>query len=389
MIVVPAVLLVLVAGVGGSQTRGGSDLFSPVYQIYQYIQSYFYQPERIDDTQALYGAMKGVVQQLGDPYSEFIDPEDRLRLNQSVAEGVGSVGAELTIADGILTVITPMIGTPAEAADILAGDRILAIDGDSTEGISLSQAAYLISGDVGSEVVLTVRHEDGEIVDVPIVREIIQIAHAEAGLRDDGRIGYVRLYRYDPGTTEELDAALASLDLDNLTGLILDLRSNPGGLLNEALSIASRFIDDGIVLITAERNGGERTYRSSGNELPNLPLAILINRGTSSASEITAGAIRDNDMGILVGEPSYGKGVFQQLIDFTDGSVLKLSTGEYFTPDGNVVNEVGLTPDIAAAEGADPVELAIEWIRAHEGIEMPIDLDAVFPRTQADPGATP
>ena len=389
MIVIPTILLVLAAGIGEAQTSRNSDLFSPVYQIYQYIQSYFYQPEQIGDQRALYGAMKGVVQQLGDPYSEFLDPEDRRRLNQSVAKGVGSVGIELTISDGILTVITPMIGTPAETAGIVAGDLILAIDGDSTEGVSLSEAAYLISGDIGSEVVLTVRHEDREIVDIAISRAIIEIADVEASLRDDGRIGYLRLYRYDPGTTQELDEALAWLDPEGLTGLILDMRNNPGGLLNEAIDIASRFIDEGTVLITSERGSGERTYASSGNDVPNLPLAILINRGTASASEITAAAIRDNDMGVLVGETSYGKGVFQQLIDFLDGSVLKLTTGEYFTPDGAVVNGVGLTPDIVASEGEDPIDLAIAWIRAHEGIEMPIDLDAEFPKAPTEPGTAP
>jgi len=376
------VFLLLTLCVGGAQTTRNTDLFSPLYQVYEYIRSYFYEPERITDEAALYGAMKGVVQQLDDPYSEFLDPTDRELFDQSLEGEFSGVGIEMSITDGIITVITPLIGTPAEAAGVLAGDMILAIDGESTEGMSLSQAAYRIRGEIGSEVVLTVRHEDGEIVDIAIRRDTITIAAAEGSLKDDGRIGYVRLYRYEQDTTIELNNAISTFDLENLDGFILDLRNNPGGLMNEAINVASRFVDDGVVLITSERLSDGKKYYSRGNELPNLPLAILINRGTASASEITAGAIRDNDMGILIGETSFGKGVFQQLIEFTDGSALKLTTGEYFTPDGYVVNGTGLKPDIVVEEGVDAIDVAIAWIREQAGQRMPMDLDAMYPRTQ-------
>ena len=388
LILVPTGLLVLALCVGGAQNARNTELFSPLYQVYQYIQNYFYQPERVTDDQALYGAMKGVVQQLDDPYSEFLDPTDRARFDQSLAGEFSGVGIEMSIADGILTVITPLIGTPAEAAGVLAGDKILQIDQESTEGMSLSEAAYRIRGEIGTEVVLTVRHEDGEIVDIPIVRDTISIAAAEGSLKDEGRIGYVRLYRYEQDTTAELNNALSAFDLDGLTGLILDLRNNPGGLMNEAINVASRFVDEGVVLITSERLSEGKKYYSRGNELPNLPLAILINRGTASASEITAGAIRDNDMGILIGETSFGKGVFQQLIEFPDGSALKLTTGEYFTPDGHVVNGIGLTPDIVIEEEQDAIEVAIEWLNARAGQTMPMDLDAMYPGTQTESSAS-
>jgi carboxyl-terminal processing protease len=141
-----------------------------------------------------------------------------------------------------------------------------------------------------------------------------------------------------------------------------------------AISAASRFVDEGIVLRTQDRLAGEKLYWSRGNRVPNLPLAILINRGSASASEITAGAIRDNNMGILIGETSYGKGVFQQLIDFPDGSALKITAGEYFTPAGRVVNEIGLEPDIAVPADGDPIAVAVQWIQEHAGAVMPIDL---------------
>jgi len=374
-VLIPAILLVLALGVGGAQ-ESGEDLFAPVYQIYQYIKSYFYQPERIDDQKALYGAMKGVVEHLDDPYSEFLDPDDRRRFDESLEGEFSGVGIELSIVDNVITVITPLVGTPAEAAGVEAGDQILNIDGESTEGMTLTEAALRIRGEIGTTVTLTVRHEDGSIEDIPIVRDTIVLEPVESELRANGTIGYIRLYRFEQDTTNELDAALQSFDLDRLTGFILDLRNNPGGLLNEAISVSTRFVDEGVLLITQDRLSDEKEYYARGNRIPNIPLAVLINRGSASASEITAGAIRDNDMGILIGEPSFGKGVYQQLIEFPDGSALKITAGEYFTPDRKVVNEAGLTPDILVEKGQDPVDVAIEWIRAHAGVRMPIDLDA-------------
>ena len=375
-VLVPALLLILAVGVGGWQQGTNPDLFQPVYQIYQYIQSYFYQPNAMTEQEALYGAMKGVVEQLNDPYSEFLDPEDRERFDESLDGEFSGVGIEITLIDGVVSVITPLVGTPAEAAGILPGDQILAIDGESTEGFSLSQAAVRIRGETGTAVVLTIRHESGEIEDIEIIRATIVVSPVDSELMGDDDIAYIRITRFEEDTTLELDRALNSFDLDNLTGYILDLRSNPGGLMPEAISVSSRFVDDGVVVQTVDRLSDGKKYWSRGNRLPNLPLVILINRGSASASEITAGAIRDNNMGILIGEQSFGKGVFQQMIDFPDGSALKITAGEYFPPSGRTVNGVGLTPDIEIEEGQDPVDVALEWIRAHAGCEMPIDLDA-------------
>jgi len=371
----PALLMILAVSAGGSQQEASPDLFQPLYQIYQYIQSYFYRPEVIDDQQALYGAMKGVVEQLNDPYSEFLDPDDRRRFDESLTGEFSGVGIEITLVDGILTVITPLVGTPAEAAGVLAGDQILAIDGNSTDGITLSEAAYQIRGETGTSVILTVRHEDDSIEEIKIVRDTIVVDPVESELMGDDDIAYIRITRFEQDTTLELDRALSSLDFDQITGIIIDLRNNPGGLMPEAISVASRFIDDGVIVQTTDRLSSEKKFWSRGNRLPNLPLAVLINRGTASASEITAGAIRDNNMGVLIGGQSFGKGVFQQLIEFRDGSALKITAGEYFTPSGSVVNGVGLAPDIAIKEGEDPIDVAIEWLNTHAGVEMPIDLD--------------
>jgi carboxyl-terminal processing protease len=373
-VLVPTLLAVCAVSTGGSQQQTPADLFDPVYQIYQYVESYFYKPELIDDQSALYGAMKGVVEQLDDPYSEFLDPQDRQQFDESLEGEFSGVGIEISIKDNVLSVVTPLVGTPAEAAGILAGDQILAIDGESTEGFTLTKAGVRIRGETGTSVTLTIRHEDGTIVDIPIVRATITIEPVTSDTLADGTIAYIRILRFESETVALLDEALGSFDLEAMTGLILDLRNDPGGLMTAATSTAGRFVDEGIVLRTNDRLSGEKLYWSKGNRVPNLPLAVLINRGSASASEIAAGAIRDNNMGILIGQTSYGKGVFQQLIDFPDGSALKITAGEYFTPAGHVVNNVGLTPDIVVEEGGDPVAVAVQWIQDHAGTVMPIDL---------------
>lgn len=375
LIFIPTVVLVLALAVCGGQEGTSADLFEPIYRVYQYVKTYFYQPERIDDQQALYGAMKGIVRALGDPYSEFFDPEEKRTFDQSLAGEFSGVGIEITLENGILTVITPLVGSPAEAAGMRAGDRILFIDGVSTEGKTLTDSALKIRGEIGTPVVLTVLREEGTIEDVTIVRDLIVIEPIQYEEKLDGSIAYIRILRFEPDTTAALDRALATFSLDTIDGIILDLRNNAGGLMSEAIAVANRFVDrDHVVLITEDRLSGRRQYYSRGNLIRNVPIAILINRGTASAAEILAGALRDNDMAILIGEKTYGKGVFQQLIDFSDGSALKITAGEYFTPSGAVVHEMGITPDIPVEEDDDPVDVAMEWLLRMDGALMPIDV---------------
>jgi carboxyl-terminal processing protease len=321
--------------------------------------------------------MKGIVRELGDPYSEFLDPEEKRTFDQSLAGEFSGVGIEITLESGILTVITPLVGSPAETAGMRAGDRILFIDGVSTEGKTLTDSALKIRGEIGTPVVLTVLREEGTIEDVTIVRDLIVIEPIQYEEKLDGSIAYIRILRFEPDTTAALDLALGAFSLDAIAGLVLDLRNNAGGLMSEAIAVANRFVDrDHVVLITEDRLSGRRQYYSRGNLIRNFPIAILINRGTASAAEILAGALRDNDMAILIGEKTYGKGVFQQLFDFPDGSALKITAGEYFTPSGAVVHETGITPDLLVDEEDDPVDIAIEWILRMDGALMPIDVAA-------------
>ncbi len=370
----PTIILVLVLGVGGAQ-QTNTELFLPLSQIYQYIKSCFYWPERIDDQEALYGAMKGMVKQLNDPHSEFLDPNDYERFENSLQSEFSGVGIEITIKDGILTVIAPLAETPAEQAGVLAGDQVLKIDGEPTVEITLTEASVKIRGEVGTTVVLLVRHKDGREEEISIVRGTIPLVSVTSKLVAADRIGYIRISRFSEDVTLELDTALLGFDLDGLDGLILDLRNNGGGFTEGAVRVASRFIDSGLIFTSKGRISGPQKYWSTGNVVPNLPLVVLINGGTASAAEIVAGAIRDNNMGILIGEQSFGKGVMQILREFPDGSALKLTTAEYFTPLEHAVHGVGLPPDIEVAEDEDPIEVAIAWIDAHLGVLMPIPLN--------------
>jgi len=374
LLLIPTIVLVVVLGVGGRQ-QTDPNLFSPLPQVYQTIKNYFYQPEKIDDQQALYGALKGLVEELDDPYSEFFDPADLENFESSLEGEFSGVGIEISIKDKVLTVIAPLSGTPAEAAGIQAGDQILKIDGESTEGITLSEAAMKIRGEIGTTVTLTVLHKDDTQEDIPVVRDKITVVALTSKLMDDDRIGYIHLSRFDSNVTLELDKALSSFDLNKLDGIILDMRNNPGGLLSAAISVSSRFVDKGVIVSTKSRISGDQNYYSSGNRIPDLPIAILINGGTASAAEITAGAIRDHNMGILIGEQSFGKGVIQQLFNYNDGSALKLTIGEYKTPNGDTVQGVGLTPDIEVGEDEDPLDVATTWIEQHAGTLMPIAIE--------------
>ena len=384
-ILIPTLIIVLAFAVSGVQETP-NDLFDPIYRVYRDIQDNFYQPERIDDQQALYGAMKGIVEQLDDPYSEFFDPSDKQAFDDSLDGEFSGVGIEITLEDGTLMVITPLVGSPAEAAGMLAGDKILAVDGESTEGNTLTESALKIRGEIGTPVVLTVLHEDDTREDITIIRKTIIVEPVKYEAMEEGAIAYIRLLRFEDDTTSEFDLALGMFDLANITGLILDLRNNGGGFMGQALSIANRFVDEGeIILITEDRINGQRPYYSLGNQIRDFPVAILINGGTASASEIAAGAIRDNNMGILIGDQSFGKGVWQRMEEYPDGSALKITAGEYFTPNGTVVHGVGLPPDIVVEEDQDEIEIAIQWINDHAGVEMPIDIAASVVAAPATP----
>lgn len=362
--------LLVLLGVVSFAAGQTAALFQPLGQVYDAIRNYFLWADQVTDTQLLYGALKGMVQSLGDPHSVFYTPEEYEKWERSLAGEYTGVGMEITIRKGWVTVVTPLPGTPAEAAGIRPGDVILEVDGESTEGWTLEQASMRIRGPEGTPVTLKVRHPDGKIEVLTIVRARIRVESVRSRYLAEERVGYVRVLRLDAETGRLLGQALGAFPLGELRGLVLDLRNNPGGYLSSAVEVASFFVDRGVIVRTRGPSFGERLYHSRGNTLPNLPLAVLVNEGTASGAEIVAGAIQDHEMGVLVGRKTFGKGLIQEIVlRLPEGGVLKLTTGEYLTPKGRKVHEVGLTPDIEVkrveeAEEDLDLKAALEWIAA-------------------------
>ena len=366
-------LALALVGVLAAGAAPGDVLFAPLGQVYQAIRSYYYRADQVPDSELLHGAIRGVIDALGDPYSTFFTPEEYQGWQDSLSGEYSGVGIEITLRNGRVTVVTPFPGTPAYAGGIRPGDWIVAVDGDSTEGWTLEKTSSRIRGEAGTTVVLTIQREDGTIRDIPLVRQKIVIESVRAEYRAEEKVGYIRILRFDFDTPGLLGKALFSFPLQELVGIVVDLRNNPGGVLSSSVEAASYFIDRGVVVRTRGPSFGERTYSSRGNSVPNLPLAVLVNKGTASASEIMAGAIQDHGVGVLIGTPTFGKGLVQEIVmRLPDGGAIKLTTGEYFTPNGRSVQDVGLTPDLLVErtegdEGDPELAAALEWIASQAG----------------------
>ena len=361
-----------------AQPNGAKALLAPVSEAYKLIKQHFYRPSDAEEKELIHGAIRGMLQQLDDPYSRFLTPEQYQRFNESLEGEFVGVGIKIGIEDGKLTVIAPLRESPAFKAGIKAADIILEIDGQSTEGLTLEEAVNKIRGERGTPVKLKVQHEDGQKEEFTLIRDVIKVETVEYKLLDK-KIGYVSINNFNRQTAQELQKALDELQKAEIQGLILDLRDNPGGLLHVAVEVASFFIDSGLILSSQSRSGTQQ-YTTKGNKRANLPMAVLINKGTASASEIVAGAIADHHMGVLVGRRSFGKGVIQTSYTLEDNSALILTTAEYFTPKGRKVQrecrgdsraapcwEGGLMPHIYVANEEDDLKIAQSWVEAHLG----------------------
>ena len=300
----------------------------------------------------IYGAMEGALAAL-DPYSQFLTPEDYKNLIVETEGKFGGLGIEITIKDGVLTIISPIEDTPAWKAGIKPGDIIVKIDGELTKGITLNDAVKKMRGDPDTKVVLTVFREKGrKIEDITIIRGIIKIKDIKRALILEDNIGYLKIGEFRETTAKDLGTALENLEKEGLEALIIDIRNNPGGLLNSAIDISSRFVADGKVIVsTKSRTEEERVYKSVlfNKKYLDVPIVVLINKGSASGSEILAAALRENNRAILLGETTFGKGSVQTIIPLSDGSALRLTTSKYYTPSGVSIHEKGIDPDIVVS----------------------------------------
>ncbi len=301
----------------------------------------------------LQGAIQGMLGGL-DPHSAFLDEEAYEHLMEETTGAYGGIGIQIGIRDNTLTVIAPIEDTPAFRAGVQSGDRILAINGESTSGISLREAVRLLRGQKGASVRLTVMGRGAsEEQELEIVRDRIEVASVKgARLLGDG-VGYVRITQFDTPSTRKLRAALEALEEQGMQALILDLRGNPGGLLQQAIETASLFLEEGLTVVsTRGRSDASRdaAFVSRGGRFDAFPLVVLVNGGSASASEIVAGAIQDHGRGIVIGENTYGKASVQTVIQMAAGdgaSAIRLTTAYYHTPLDRQIHEKGISPDIA------------------------------------------
>ncbi|MBB6446530.1 lmo1851 family serine protease [Bacillus benzoevorans] len=320
--------------------------FDKLYSAYDTLKGTYFQ--KVDEGKLIDGAINGMVDALDDPYSDYMDMKEAKSFDDTISSSFNGIGAEIQEQDGYIMVISPIKDSPAEKAGLKPNDKILTVDGKSIQGMSANKAVLLIRGDKGTTVKLSIQRPGvEENMDVSIVRDTIPIETVYGEMLEDG-IAKVQITSFSTNTTKELVAKLNELQDQGMKGLILDLRQNPGGLLDEAIKISSLFLPDKEVILQVEdRNGKRQSITStSTKENPNVPLVVVIDKGSASASEILAAAVHESAHVTLVGEKSFGKGTVQQAKKFTDGSNLKLTTEKWLTPDGNWIHKKGITPDV-------------------------------------------
>lgn len=336
----------------------------------------------LSEEERINGAIKGLVESYGDPYTVFLPPADAHQFEEDISGNFGGVGMEVGIREGVVTVISPLPETPAARAGIIAGDVIVSIDGGSTENMTIDEAVKLIRGEKGTEVLLELYREGEEgFIEVTVERDIITIPTVDS--EQDGDIFTIHLYSFNALAEMKMQEELRKFITSDANKLILDLRGNPGGFLQSAVSIASYFLPTGKVIVRENFGQGEdeQVYRSSGrviHEFTPDTMVVLIDQGSASASEILAGALKEHGIATLIGETTFGKGSVQELVDLPEGSSLKVTIARWLTPNGVSFSDGGLEPTRRVIrtpqeiiEGVDPqLEAALKWLRGDHSVGL-------------------
>ena len=306
--------------------------------------------ENINDKKLLENAIRGMLQGL-DPHSAYLDKEAYKELQEGASGKFGGLGIEVGYEDGFVKVISPIDDTPAQRAGVKAGDLIIKLDGKSVKGISLMEAVKMMRGKPGSEIVLTILREGKEKpFNLPVVRDVITVKSIKAETIEPGFM-YIRISNFQIHTVDDMRKSLKKLkneNTDNLKGLVLDLRNNPGGLLNAAVGVSDLFLNNGLIVYTEGRiKDSKLKFTAKPTEVfKNIPIIVLVNGGSASASEIVAGALQDHKRAIIMGERTFGKGSVQTILPMSDETALKLTTARYFTPSGRSIQASGIEPDM-------------------------------------------
>ncbi|HDH07641.1 MAG TPA: S41 family peptidase [Candidatus Moranbacteria bacterium] len=322
--------------------------FSLFWDVWDLLKDKYVDAESLDARQLFYGAINGMLRATGDPYTVFLDPENNEKFNEDISGSFEGIGAEIGIKGRVLTIIAPLKNSPAENSGLRAGDKILKIDDESTADMSINESVDRIRGQKGTEVRLTIfRNGDDETQEITVTRDVINVKSVELEFKDN--IAYIEVNRFGRDTIKEFSSVAKKTVSQKSKGIILDLRNNPGGFLNVSVDLASKMIPKGKVVVIEEDSDEKQKKVSAkgGDILSQIETIVLINKGSASASEIVAGALRDNrDNVTVVGEQSFGKGSVQELIPLPKNSAVKITVAKWLTPSGDQINNEGISPDI-------------------------------------------
>ena len=331
-----------------NETYKQLSLFGDVFQRVQ--EQYV---EEVEDKELIEAAISGMLQSL-DPHSSYLSADDYSEMQVKTKGTFGGLGIEITLENGVVKVVSPIDDTPAHKAGMLPGDLIIGIEGKSIRGLPLSKAVEKLRGKVGSKVKITILREGSDPFELEIIRDIIKIRSVKYNIINN--VGYIRLTTFSETTTSTMLDAIEKIKTQtgkNFQGLILDLRNNPGGLLNQSITVTDAFLENGEIVSTKGRNKDDtsRTFAQPGDVISNQPLIVLINSGSASASEIVAGALKDHGRAIILGTRSFGKGSVQSIVPIPGNGAIRLTTSRYYTPSGISIQAKGIEPDIIVETG--------------------------------------
>ena len=337
------------AAEAGGTKESPLEMYTLFSKVVEQVRANYVDTDKSDYQELIEGALRGMLQSL-DPHSQFMDKEVFKAMQEDTAGKFGGLGITIGIKDMLLTVIAPMEGTPAFRAGLLSGDKITEINGDSTDGLALDEAVKKLRGDPGTKVKLKIFRPKTQLMkEFELERAIINVPSVKDTQVLDGGIGYVRMLQFGEDTARDLQKELDKLEGEKVRALVLDLRSNPGGLLSAAVEVAQKFLRRGdLIVFTRGRDRRiERSYRARARKtFSGVPMVVLINGYSASASEIVAGALQDNRRAVLVGEKSFGKGSVQSVLPQDGGTAIRLTTAKYYTPSERVIHDVGIEPDV-------------------------------------------
>lgn len=340
---------VFLRGDGAEVNAGTNDVYKSLdifTEVLRKVEKNYVEPQKAE--KLIHGAIKGMMNEL-DPHSSFLTKDEHQELLLETRGSFSGIGIEITIREQILTVVSPVEGTPAYEAGIMAGDKIIQIEGKSTQNMTLMEAVKMIRGPKGTDIELTITREGVEKpIEFKITRDVIPLISVRHQLLAPD-IGYIRISSFQNNTSNDVMSALKDLeDGRMLKGLILDLRNNPGGLLTQAMDVSDIFLEEGIIVTTKGRNSSQDIVSKARRDNGDLtyPIVVLVNGGSASASEIVAGALQDNNRAVVLGTRTFGKGSVQTILPLSDGSGLRITTAKYYTPSGRSIQSSGITPDI-------------------------------------------